>query len=55
MSKITLLFNDTHREKLSYSIKYKSGYLPASNLFMFAQSIKFYYIFHYIIPLYITY
>ena len=35
-------FNDTHKEKLLYSIQYKNGWLAASDLFdMFAQSIKF--------------
>ena len=40
--------NDTHREKLFYSIQYKDVWLAASNLFhMFTQSVKFQYTFHY--------
>ena len=40
--------NDTHREKLFYSIQYKNGWLAASDLFeMFTQSIKFYYVLYY--------
>ena len=41
-------FNDTHREKLFYSIQYKNGWLAACDLFdMFTQSVKFYYTFYY--------
>ena len=40
--------NDTHRKKLVfYSIQYKDGWLAASDLDMFTQSIKFYYTFYY--------
>ena len=40
--------NDTHREKLFYSIQYKNGWLAASDVFdMFTQSINFYYTFPY--------
>ena len=40
--------NDTHREKLFYSIQYKNGWLAACDLFeMFSQSVKFYYTFYY--------
>ena len=46
-------FNDTHREKLFYSIQlffiqYKNGWLDASDLSdVFTQSIKFYYTLYY--------
>ena len=46
-------FNDTHREKLFYSIQlffiqYKNGWLAASDLSdVFTQSIKFYYTLYY--------
>ena len=48
-SKLNFWFvNDTHMEKLFYSIKYKNYWLAASDLFyMFTQSIKFYYTFYY--------
>ena len=36
-------FNDTHKEKLFYSIWYNSGCLGVSDLFhVFSQSVKFY-------------
>ena len=38
-----LSVNDTHKEKLFYSVQYKNDYLAAFDLFqMFSQSIKFY-------------
>ena len=34
------IINDTHREKLRYSVQYKNGWLAASDLFdVFTQSI----------------
>ena len=42
-----ICINDTHKEKLFYSLQQKNGGLAASHLFhMFTQSVKFY-AFHY--------
>ena len=39
--------NDTHREKLFYSVQYKNGWSAASDLSdMFTQAVKFYYTFY---------
>ena len=42
--------NDTHREKLFYSVQDKNGCLAASDLFhMFTQSVKFYTFYYYVL------
>ena len=44
------IINDTHREKLRYSVQYKNGWLAASDLFdVFTQSIKFYEFHHHVL------
>ena len=48
----TFLINDTHREKLFYSIHYKNGRLAASDLFhMFTQTIKFYTFYYHVLKI----